>query len=249
MSEHNNYKKYQRGSAASQICDELRKEILTLELKPGSPLDETGLSKRFNVSRSPIREALNRLLVERLVETLPNRSTVVAPVDIENFPNFIEALDLQQRYATRLAARTRTSADLLKLSSLADDFDQAVKNFDHFEIMQSNFEFHVAVAKAGRNPYVVRQYSELLSEARRLLHIHVQFLETVDAKEVLEGHHQDIFDAIEARDVSAADLTAHQHTMTFQDRFLRALRNTPDIDFAIEVPAGKSKNRPAGVIE
>lgn len=66
------------GAAAREIYHVLRDEILTLVLEPGLPLDETSLSKRFSVSRSPVREALNRLLAERLVETLPNRSTIVA---------------------------------------------------------------------------------------------------------------------------------------------------------------------------
>lgn len=67
------------------------------------------------MSRSPIREALNRLLAERLVETLPNRSTIVAPVDLRSFTPFIQALDVQQRLATRLAAQNRTEADVLRL--------------------------------------------------------------------------------------------------------------------------------------
>ncbi|MCJ7873554.1 GntR family transcriptional regulator [Phaeobacter sp. J2-8] len=58
-------KPYQRGLAASEIHDILRDEILTLTLEPGAPLDEVGLSKRFAVSRSPIREALYRLTSSR----------------------------------------------------------------------------------------------------------------------------------------------------------------------------------------
>ena len=63
---------FQRGTAAAEIHDILRDEILTLALKPGSPLDEVSLSKRFAVSRSPIREALNRLTSSRLAQSLPN---------------------------------------------------------------------------------------------------------------------------------------------------------------------------------
>ena len=243
MSKKGQEKIYQRGSAASEICDELRKEILTHELKPGTTLDETGLSHRFNVSRSPIREALNRLVAERLVENLPNRSTIVAKVDLENFPSFIEVFDLQQRYATRLAARNRTSADMLRLRELAKAFDAAVKAYDHLSIMQTNYEFHLAVAEAGKNPYLVRQYREMLSEARRYLHIHVKSLEARNEKAVLRGHHRDFLSAIEARDVESADAIAHEHTMRFHDRFLDALRTTPDKAFSLEVPLGNPANK------
>ncbi len=211
-----------RGQAASQVCDALRREILTMELKPGEPLDETRLSERFNVSRSPVREALNRLLAERLVQTLPNKTTIVAQVDLFHFPKFIEALDLQQRYATRLAAKNRTEEDLETIRALSGDYQSNVEQFQPLEILQSNFEFHYAIGEAGKNPYVTRQYGELLSDARRLLHIHIDYLLASHKESLLEDQHDDFCDAIEAQDIELADEVAHSHTMQFHDRFLAA---------------------------
>lgn len=226
-------KTFQRGAASREIYSVLRDEILTLQLEPGFPLDETNLSKRFLVSRSPIREALNRLLAERLVETLPNRSTIVAQVDLRNFAPFIQALDVQQRLATRLAAENRTDADISKLRELADTFNESIDEAPALDIMRANYAFHVAVSEAGRNLYVTRHYRELLSEARRLLHIHVQLLDAVGRKEVMQDQHHDIIDAIEAQDVAQADAIAHVHTMQFHDRFLKALRHAPEAGFDI----------------
>lgn len=222
---------FMRGSASSEIYSILRDEILTLKLEPGHPLDETSLSNRFSVSRSPIREALNRLLAERLVETLPNRSTIVAQVDLRNFTPFIQALDVQQRLATRLAAQNRQDTDLPRLRELAQSFDESVEEATALDILQSNFAFHLAIAEAGRNPYVTRQYRELLSEARRLLHIHVQYLDAINRKEMLHDQHHDFVDAIEAKDIAQADAIAHAHTMQFHDRFLKALEHSPDTGF------------------
>ncbi len=235
--------KYQRGSATTEIYEVLRDEILTLVLEPGCLLDETGLSKRFSVSRSPIREALSRLLAERLVETLPNRSTIVAKVDLQNFASFIQALDVQQRLATRLAAQNRTDADVARLRELANLFDESIDGDNDLGILQGNFTFHVAVAEAGRNPYVTRQYSELLSEARRLLHIHVRHLDAFNRRRVMSDQHNDFINAIEAKDVSAADAIAHAHTMQFHDRFLSVLQLLPDADFDL----GLSSNQQAGM--
>jgi DNA-binding GntR family transcriptional regulator len=230
---------FQRGAASGEIYRVLRDEILTLQLEPGNPLDETSLSKRFSVSRSPIREALNRLLAERLVETLPNRSTIVAQVDLRNFPALIQALDVQQRLATRLAAQNREPSDLPRLRELADVFNDSVGQASALTILQANFGFHVAVAEAGRNPYVTRQYRELLSETRRLLHIHVKFLDNTDRVEVMRDQHHDFVDVIEVQDVVAADAIAHAHTMQFHDRFLKALRYTPEagFDLGLTIPA------------
>lgn len=232
--------KFQRGSASVEIYAILRDEILTLQLEPGFPLDETSLSKRFSVSRSPIREALNRLLAERLVETLPNRSTIVAQVDLRYFAAFIQALDVQQRLATRLAAQNRQASDLPRLRELADVFNETIHETSALDILQANFAFHVAVAEAGRNPYVTRQYRELLSEARRLLLIHVKYLDNVNGKEVMRDQHHDFVDVIEARDVAKADAIAHAHTMQFHDRFLKALHYVPDVGFDIGLTTATS---------
>lgn len=229
-------KPFQRGAAAGEIYAILRDEILTLTLEPGSSLDETSLSKRFDVSRSPIREVLHRLSSARLAQTLPNRATIVAPVDLAKFPDFIQALDVQQRLATRLAAMNRTDEDIARLRVLADAFNLHIEAPDALQIMQANFAFHVGVAEAGRNSYVTRQYRELLSEARRLLHIHVRFLESVGRKYVLRDQHHDFVDAIEAQDVETADAIAHAHSMQFHDRFLKALHHTPDEGFNIGMP-------------
>lgn len=222
---------FKRGSASGEIYEVLRDEILTLQLEPGFPLNETDLSKRFSVSRSPIREALNRLLAERLVETLPNRSMIVTPVDLRNFASFIQALDVQQRLATRLAAQNRTDADILNLRMLSGHFNESIEAATALDVMQANFLFHIGVAEAGKNPYVIRQYRELLSEARRLLHIHVEFLGPANRKEVMRDQHHDFIDAIVARDVVAADAVAHAHTMQFHDRFLKAMKHQPEIEF------------------
>ena len=77
-------------------------------LKPGQLLDETSLAERFGLSRSPVREALIRLAGEDLVVILPNRSTIVAPIEIASFPKYVEALDIAQRMNARLAATLRT---------------------------------------------------------------------------------------------------------------------------------------------
>lgn len=226
--------KYRKGSSASEVCEGLRRRILTLELRPGEPLDETQISRSFGVSRSPVREAINRLGAERLVVTLPNRGAVVAPIDLMGFPHFMAALDLQQRFATRLAARHRTTADLDRIEVRAAEFNAAVRAFEPMDMLQANYDFHIAVGEAGHNPYVARQYGELLSDARRYLHIHIEFLIQTEGRSLLRDQHDDFVSAIRARDVEEADRVAHRHSLQFEERFLRALRHMPDPNFRIE---------------
>ncbi|WP_250161493.1 GntR family transcriptional regulator [Pseudosulfitobacter pseudonitzschiae] len=222
-----------------QVYETLRAEILALTLRPGDVLDEVSLARRFNLSRSPIREALSKLQSERLVTMQTNRSPIVTPINLIDFPKFIEALDLSQRFNTRLAARNRTDADLFRIRQISKEFDESVKRFDPLELSEGNARLHVAISEAGGNPYTTRQYTELLNEGRRFLHIHFEALAREESRPPWRDQHEEMIQAIADRDLDLADRLAHEHTMNFQERFLRALHKKADFDFRIE-PAKKT---------
>ena len=165
-----------RGPGTREICQVLRDEILSLKLKPAEPLDETSLAARFKVSRSPVREALIRLAGEGLVITLANRSSLVAPFDLTALPKYIEALDLLQRANARLAARLRTNEEIVAIREAMYAFEDAVRRGDNLEMSAKNRDFHLAIARAGHNPYLTRQYEALLNEGRRMMHVHFDFI-------------------------------------------------------------------------
>lgn len=214
------------------VYESLRKDILSLALQPGELLDETGLAKRFGFSRSPIREALIRLASENLVVTLANRSTIVAPIDMTRFPAYVDALDIAQRMNTRLAAELATAADLEAIRAPQDGFIAAVAAADHLAMSLTNKEFHMAIARAGRNPYMTAFYDKLLDEGRRILHLHFDYIERTRDGRLLTDEHEAMIDAIARRDVDRADALAKDHTRQFRDNFLNFLRRTysPDIN-------------------
>lgn len=225
-----------RGSGARHVHDTLRHEILTLALPPGMPLDETALSQRFGMSRSPVREALVRLSADGLVQMLANRSTLVAPIDLIGFPRYVEALDFLQRIVTRLAARNRTETELARLVALAEDFDAACRANDYLEMSGTNRDFHMAIAEAGRNHYLTRSYGQLLDEGRRILHMHFDYIGTSETDRLLNSDHYDLIDAIRARDVARADRLAHEHSRQFHDGFLSFMRARHDEGFDFDLP-------------
>ena len=96
-----------KGSGVKFAYETLRDEILALDLAPGAVLDETSIAERFGMSRSPVREALIRLAGDDLVVTLSNRSTVVAPIGVQSFPKYVEALDIAPGTVLSRLARAR----------------------------------------------------------------------------------------------------------------------------------------------
>jgi DNA-binding GntR family transcriptional regulator len=222
-----------KGAGWRNVYDTLRTEILALTLTPGQLLDETSLAERFDLSRSPVREALIRLAAEELVVTLPNRSTIVAPIELANFPKYVDALDIAQRINTRLAAELRTEADLDVMASRQRRFEAAVKSGDHLAMSETNKDFHMAIAQAGRNPHLAQFYEKLLDQGRRMLHLHFEFLERTHEGYLLTDEHHDMLAAIKAKDVERADRLAHEHTRQFRDSFIDFMKKNYATDMAL----------------
>ena len=222
------------GGRATAVYEALHREILALSIAPGAPLDETQIAQRFGMSRSPVREALNRLAAQGLVVMLPNRSTVVAPIELEEFPRYVEALILVQRVCTRLAAERRNEADLGAMRRAAHAFDAAVKPYDHLEMSAANKAFHMTIGDAAHNRYLSNQYDALLDEGRRLLHLQFRHLQQAANQNPLAEDHNLMIDAIEARDADRADALALAHAQGFQRRLLEFLGNvgTGEVDLS-----------------
>jgi DNA-binding GntR family transcriptional regulator len=222
-----------RGSGSRSVYDTLRTEIISMHLKPGQLLDETSLADRFDMSRSPVREALIRLAGEDLVVMLSNRSTIVAPIEVEKFPKYVEALDIAQRMNTRLAASLRTEADLAVIARKQELFVAAVKSGTHLDMSEANKQFHLAIAAAGRNPYLTAFYERLLNQGQRMLHLHFEYLERTNDGHLLTDEHALMLEAIRNKDADRADELAHAHTRQFQSNFIRFLKENYSDDVTL----------------
>ncbi|MGH8858156.1 MAG: FCD domain-containing protein [Polaromonas sp.] len=88
-------------------------------------------------------------------------------------------------------------------------FEVAVKTGDHLAMSETNKDFHMAIADAGRNLYLAGFYERLLNQGRRMLHMHFELLERTHEGYLLTDEHNDMLAAIEAKDVARADELAH----------------------------------------
>lgn len=199
-----------RGSGARMVYDLLRDEILDLKLAPGSPIDEVQLAERFQMSRTPIREALVRLAGEGLIETLPNRSTMVSNIDFLNLGPFFDALVLMYRVTTRLAAQNHRPGDIAAIRLHHEEYAAAVAARDALAMIATNAAFHAAIAEAGRNPYFTGLFQRLLDEGRRILRLYYRSYDEQFPQSFVDDH-EAIIAAIEARDVDAADCLGRAH--------------------------------------
>ena len=225
-----NHERRAKGTNTAWLYERLRRAILSLSIQPGDNLEEKELVERFGISRTPVREALIRLAADGLVILLPNRGARVAAVDLGDFPRYVEAYDLIQRAATRLAAERRETEDVTRIKAAQERFEKAVVKQEPLEMTECNRDYHAVIGEASHNHYLSDQYKNLLDQGMRMLRI--PFAYDPSSDDGVEKHlkkiiteHRAITRSIEAKDINAAERYAHDHTKLFQSRCLQYLQD------------------------
>ena len=222
----------------------LRREIVSLILRPGSPLDEVTLATRLGLSRTPVHEALVRLASEELVTLLPNRGTTVATLEWEHIRELLEALDLSQRVVTRWAAVRRTELQLARIEEECAIFEKWAKAANVEEMNESNWRFHAFIATACGNRLVERSYLHLLTLSLRIAYLayNVEHFASPEAhrehmKMVLDEHRATV-DAIRNRDADTAEKLGHSHAGLGRKRILDVMSRgiSGALDIALDHP-------------
>lgn len=218
-----------RGSGAAHVYAQLRAEILSLAVEPGTLLDETELAARFELSRSPVREALVRLSAEGLVTTLRNRSSIVAPVDVLVVPSYLDAVELLYRLTARLAALHRTSAQLAGIHEIHRRHTEATSRGDLAGMIDLNRDFHLAIARAGGNSFYAGWTQQILDHGQRIIGLYLRDLGEPDAatSQGWATTHGRLVAAIEAQDADEAEAVARQDASIVADRMRERFGSRP----------------------
>ena len=157
-----------RKTTPESVYEQLRQQIVSLQIKPGEDLDESRLVERFGVSRTPVREALIRLSAEGLVETRRNRGAIVASLDLSSLRSIFEAGDLVERAYTRLACLRATKRDHAEIRQLEQEFKHALQRENLAAMVDTNTRLHLRIAQAAGNKYFVDAYRRILADHERI---------------------------------------------------------------------------------
>lgn len=150
-------------SAARRIEAGLLDDIAAGQLAPGERLDETRLAERFGTSRTPVREALSRLLAADVVTGGNGRGVTVAVYSREELAQMFEAMSEIEAVCAGLAAKRLTLLARAELEAAQRECHAAASAGDRRRYLQANEAFHAAIYAATQNRYV----SELAAEFRR----------------------------------------------------------------------------------
>ncbi len=149
----------------------LRSQILSLELRPGSPISEQEVAEQEGISRTPVREAILRLAREKLVEVVPKSGTFVGRIPISSLPEALIARRALEGTTARAAAQVATKSQILALHAHIERQRELEKLKDMENFHHSDEKFHEQIAIAGNLPglwQMVKQIKLQVDRFRRL---------------------------------------------------------------------------------
>jgi len=200
----------------NRVYEILRDRIVNNVLKPQEFLNEQALSEDLGVSKTPIREALQRLEHSRLVVIIPSKGCYVANISVDRIREIFEIRSILECAAARLAASLPNRERFLAFS----ESDDAADSNDGEELRRrliSGYQIHTNIIEAVGNSYLTDYYRTILDN---IVQIRVYFLNRFGPKRLHETveEHKRILQAIAAGDASGAESAMREHLNT-------ALRN------------------------
>lgn len=195
----------------------LKDRLTTLVYKPGEYLNTAALMSDMALGRTPINHALHRLATEGLVQVIPRKGVMVAPLSIDDALHMIEVRLVNEGLCARLAAQRITAAEIQALRAVAESFDKAIAARDVPSMMQFDRQFHEQIALASRNPVLIEVLRVLHARSQRFWAISLSTSGHV--LEVRDEHGQ-ILDALEAGDAAVAEQTVLAHIQSFRQALL-----------------------------
>ncbi|MBN1315445.1 MAG: GntR family transcriptional regulator [Anaerolineales bacterium] len=193
---------------ASEIYRVLKDDILTCQLLPGQMINESELVESFQVSKTPIREALKMLIQEGLVESIPSIGYKVASIEIDDLKEQYDMQNILEAAAVERAIPRVTEEGLARLESLVGESFVLSDKESVIRWFKSNNEFHIAIAELSGNRRLVSLLRSVLEEM-----IRPSFLSEFSSNmstEVFIAHHREIVDAIRQKDVQLATQLLHK---------------------------------------
>jgi len=221
----------------------IEEDILAGRLVPGDRLEERALAARYNVSRTPVREALLQLSTLGLVSMRPRQPAYIASIELEALIDMIETMSFFEAQLARLAARRMTDAQCDELLRIQQDAQEVVRNGDAGRFNEANWKLHLAIFAGSRNRYLAAQARNLrlrlhpyrcylVRMTRRIAAAHVEHDDIVQA--IVAGDGERAFEAMRAHlawdSERLADLTStvsrRRHPSTSRTRPSTAHENT-----------------------
>jgi DNA-binding GntR family transcriptional regulator len=210
-------KKPRRADASLSLRDSayeaIKLKIITCAFKPGEYINELQLSSLLKIGRTPVHQALDRLMVEGMVDVIPRKGVIVKPVSLNEVLQIIEVRLINECYCARLAAERASDADLAEMEDVLKRAKHWTSLRNVVNMMLLDREFHLLVAQAAKN--------DVVAELLRALHersLRFWFISLNEPRQYERVHeqHDAILQAVRRRDPDKAEAEMRRHIESFR---------------------------------
>ena len=200
----------------------LRSLLVEGKIAPGSKLNERELAESLNVSRTPIREAIRRLAADGLVELITNRGAIAVQLTLEDVIHTFDVIADLEGFSGELAANNISDATLSELEALQYEMMASYARRDLSSYYQLNLRIHHLINQAANNPVLSRLFSHVNARIEAL-----RFRSNQDGVkwEKAVEEHQEMLDALKARDAKRMRKIMMQHVHNKRDVVVQLLKS------------------------
>lgn len=201
----------------------LQEAIIHANLEPGDPLSETRISRALGISRTPVREALQQLAQEGLVQIIPGRAITVASPSMQDIFDAIHVRELLEPEVVRLAAEALPSQEREAMLGLTHEMEEAAKRGDRTTWSKIDIKWHETLNSACPN----RLLGQLTMQARNRMQ-KIGADNRVTDQYLIDGslEHRQIINAILAGDGKTAEQLMREHIKTLRENMFKRLART-----------------------
>ena len=191
-----------------EVYKYLRRKILTGDAPPGTRLVESKLAEEISTSRTPVREALHTLEMEKLIESNPRVGYVVRKITVDEVEEICEIRLALESLATKWASEKITAGQLARLEKIIEATEKAIQRNDTQAVVDLDTEFHDIICQASGSPRL-----NVMSQTLRdhMLRFRMKGLCDVDVAERSNQGHRMIVEAIKNKDINEIELAVRFH--------------------------------------
>jgi DNA-binding GntR family transcriptional regulator len=171
-----------------EVCERLRRSIITGSLRPGERIVEARLARELGISRAPIREAARLLEREGLIVSRPGRGFVVRQITIQELREIYDMRACIECFAVRRAIEGGIRSLVPVLGRIAERLMRANRSGNLSQQVAEDFNFHRAIVAAGGNARLLRSYDEIAGELRMTLSLIGMAADVSARRKIAESH-------------------------------------------------------------
>jgi DNA-binding GntR family transcriptional regulator len=205
---------------ADRVYEALRRDILEREFDPGEPLTEHDLSRRYGVSRTPVREALAKLERDRLVRVVPKKGAFVRTASHDDVRELYQIREALEMLAVRLAAPRLDRAELAAFEARLRHLQARGAKVDYTDVRAVGEEFHAFLVQQAGNVRLREAIEQIRQQLRAVWTMSVLAPRRVQA---LVREHLSIIDALQRSDARRAERLMADHVRRVRESIFRLL--------------------------